>query len=233
MDGTRPYVQGDRAGQPREGQMVVAILDVRKISLCDVCCRLPVYRTTPVEALQYEASIPPVEIALDRAIRRFAVRLWTLSDDHPLLQWMSSVPFRPAPFSVGLLPPDHSLLSGLRRPPASPPLQLDSSPAASSRSYATTLTTHVHRLDAPLGRVFPHLWEPWTAPLAAHPRVSVSLGPREAAMAAHTVLYAQAAHRTALVAYSDALYERPEQRRWYYAPAPDADVLGETLEHRR
>jgi ribonuclease HI len=46
---------------------------------------LPVWKTTPKEALWREASIPPVRILLDIARRRHALRLGSLPAEHPLV----------------------------------------------------------------------------------------------------------------------------------------------------
>src|ERR1700694_203798 len=46
---------------------------------------LPVWKTTPLPALYREASVPPVELLLDSARVRHAIRLRTLDKQHPLV----------------------------------------------------------------------------------------------------------------------------------------------------
>jgi len=210
--GQRPYMLRSREGERRPGHVVrtsgaattIAVLDTaQNTSLRRV---LPVYRTTPVVALQNEVSIPPVEVSLDRIIRRFAARLWTLPDTHPPLLRLCSLPSdrRPAPLDKSLLPAGHLALSAHVRQAAVPPLDLDPTHQAHARSFVTVLTSHARRIDQRLGRVHTTVWEPWTLPLASHPRVTVSLGPREAAIAEHQRLLTHARSADAVIVYSDA-----------------------------
>ncbi|KAE8216880.1 hypothetical protein CF319_g8889 [Tilletia indica] len=211
-DGTRPYAVGERAGLPREGHLVRTSGAAGMVEQLEVAqnaslrCVLPVYRTTPVLALQIEASIPPIELALDRAARRFARRLWTLPDDHPLLLRLAGMPGQPKPVNRDLLPPNHLSESPLMRAPTGPTLSLDRSAAAeaASRSYTTILVNHASRIEGSFQRTISSAWAPWSTPLTQLPRVTVLLEPREQAVSTHSQLLQQAGRNGDMVAYSDA-----------------------------
>ena len=56
---------------------------------------LPVWRTTPTVTLFRDAGLPSAEVALEEAKLRFAMRLQTIDEQHPLVRRITP-PYQPA-----------------------------------------------------------------------------------------------------------------------------------------
>ncbi|PNP54015.1 hypothetical protein FNYG_15652 [Fusarium nygamai] len=77
------HVEGER---PRVTHGLSYQLNKLRIALSSAmrAC-IPAWKTTPIPAMQREASIPPIEIILNNNRRRHALRLGTLPTGHPLV----------------------------------------------------------------------------------------------------------------------------------------------------
>lgn len=119
---------------------------------------IPVWRTTPIYALEKEAAIPPINLALDHARRMASIRLRRLPLSHPLLQ------------RLGVASSDTAHSSSI--PPIDFSRGNESTRARHGRHFQTVLT-RLNLLASKGERIKPSARPPWKAPLSQHPQVTV------------------------------------------------------------
>ncbi|KAE8230792.1 hypothetical protein CF326_g4200 [Tilletia indica] len=115
---------------------------------------LPVWRTTPIMALQCEASLPPVRLVLDYLRALYAIRLHTLPSQHPITVRLAHV----------VPPSERDSLSQVRR--------------RSNRGHLTKQTTPLLEMRREVENVERHgpgPTAPWLPTMEQQERFSISL----------------------------------------------------------